>query len=478
MRYDRRRLLGLLGTGLATSVAGCSGDGGGAEPTAAETDQPTTTQPGGDGTTATTEETGDGTDEDGETTASVAWNVVGHTPQNHTYDGAVAGPGGEPTRRWRWEYPLVEEAEYPGVVYSTPVADDGTLYSLFSGYFRDVGTDSNDDGETYRNRLVAVDAANGEQQWETQVAPEDGWANGLPAPTVGDGAVVVYVRTLQAIDAESGERRWQNENARTAYGPLVADAGEVFVPSAGDGTSLAVYDLADGSERWTALDRVSTNSFVGLSDDTVFAAARDEVVALDRSDGTELWRTSAGTESVVLGAGRLGPVHAPVVDDEAVYVAGGYQAAVQRDTGAVVALDRSDGTERWRFKPEAGDAQTEISGVWGLPVLHDGTLYVVGGRGDVTSGSASYQLYAVDADSGVVEWEASTPSLTFQLVGAGEFVYAVTGDRLLAYSTADGSQVGSASVDPGTLSSTLPNVLAGETLATASQNGLVGFGPN
>lgn len=480
MSYDRRRLLGVLGAGLATSLAGCSGDGGGDEPTAADTEQPTTDQTGGGGTTATTEEASETTEESGGATASVAWNVVGHTPQNHTYDGAVAGPGGEPTQRWRWEYPLAEEAEYPSVVYSTPVADDGTLYTLFSGYFRDVGTDSNDDGETYRNRLVAVDPATGEQQWETQFAPEDGWANGLPAPTVANGMVVSQTAdTLQAFDTETGERRWKNEDRALLAGPLVADDETVFAPSYGDGTSLVAYDLADGSERWTALDRVSSNSFVGLTDETVFASSFDEVVALSRSDGAELWRTSVGTESVVLGAGRKGPVHSPVVDEDSVYVAGGHQAAVQGDTGALVALDRSDGGELWRFKPESGDAQTEISGVWGLPMLYDGTLYVVGGRADVTSGSSStYQLYAVDAASGAVEWEVSTPTLSVQLVGAGEFVYAVTSDRLLAYSVTDGSQAGSASVEPGTLFSTLPNVFAGETLVTASQHGLVGFGPN
>lgn len=476
MRYDRRRLLGVLGTGLATALAGCSSEGGEKRSTPTEQTQSTTDQTGGGETTPPT------TEADGETVAPPAWNVVGRTLQNHTYDGEVVEPAADPTQQWRWEHPLTPESDVTSVRYSTPVVSEGTLYTLVSGQFLSETTGSDDYESTYRNRLVALDVETGEQEWETTVAPEDGWMGGrgldVFAPTVADGNVVLHAQTLQALDAETGERRWENEEAGPLNGPLVTDGDAVFVPSRGDGTSLEVYDLADGSERWSALDRVSNGSFVGLAEETVFAAAFDEVVALDRTDGSERWRTTAGADSYKIGPEGLTPVHSPVVDDEAVYVAGGASATNALDAGALVAIDRSDGSELWRFKPDAGDEESTLSAVYGLPMLHDGTLYAIGGRDDVVTNESSTSLYAVDAADGAVQWDVTVPSVSLQVVGAGEFVYVVTHEQVSVYSVADGTEHASTSFEPGSLNSIYPNVFAGDTLVTGSLDGIVGFGPN
>jgi outer membrane protein assembly factor BamB len=439
-------------------------------------EQPTTDQSGGGETTAPTAE------ENGGTVAPPTWNVVGRTLQNHTYDEEILEPTGEPAQQWRWEHPLTPESDVTNVRYSTPVTSDGTLYTLFSGQFYREVTDSDDYESTYRNRLIALDAETGEQDWETTVAPEDGSMDGpgveVFAPTVADGSVVLHARTLQALDAETGEQRWENEEAGPLNGPLVTDGDDLFVPSRGDGASLEVYDLADGSERWSALDRVSNGSFVGLTEETVFVAALDEVVALNRSDGSERWRTAAGADSYRVDPEGRTPVHSPVVDDEAVYVAGGVSATNQLDAGALVALDRRDGAELWRFKPDAGDEESTLSAVYGLPMLHDGTLYAIGGRNDLLTDESSASLYAVNATDGTVEWDVTVPSVSLQVVGAGEFVYVVTHEQVSVYSVADGTELASTSFEPGTLNSIYPNVFSGDTLVTGSQDGVVGFGPN
>jgi outer membrane protein assembly factor BamB/mono/diheme cytochrome c family protein len=99
------------------------------------------------------------------------------------------------------------------------------------------------------------------------------------------------------------------------------------------------------------------------------------VVALDRSDGSELWRFRTG-----------GPVFSsPTVVDGMV--------CVGSDDGSVYMLDAATGSERWRFL--TGDT------VSSSPAVLDGVVYI---------GSNDGNVYALDAATGRERWRVAADS--------------------------------------------------------------------
>jgi outer membrane protein assembly factor BamB len=91
-----------------------------------------------------------------------------------------------------------------------------------------------------------------------------------------------------------------------------------------------------------------------------------------------------------------------------------YLGCSGRDTGRLVALDRSDGTERWRV--------TDDNSTVYQPVLADGTVY---------AGSNDDTLYAYTT-AGERQWTVETDSTVGAVVAGEELVYASNNERLLA----------------------------------------------
>jgi len=79
------------------------------------------------------------------------------------------------------------------------------------------------------------------------------------------------------------------------------------------------------------------------------------------------------------------PTDRPAVADGAVYLP---------TMSGLVALDASDGTERWRFSTDDAGSEWVRS-----PAIHDGTVYVTGELG----------LHALDASDGSERWRVETP---------------------------------------------------------------------
>lgn len=450
-QYDRRTALRLLGTGVVGAVAGCSGIAG---------DDADSAFGGRNGL------------------ESDSWPLLGNTPRNRTYAANADGPGTSPEVRWQWEWPAPDGDWVTRCFYSMPVADDGLAFTVVTGRAFPQDDSSSEDEEVV-NDLVAVDITTGEREWSYRISEEQ--SNVLMPGAVGDGTVVIAREKLHAVDKDSGSRNWTTEVDGTARGIPTIAGDDVFVSSYTDedGVAISAYNLADGSQRWTALDVASRYAPVAVTSDTVYAAAMEDVVALDRSGGDELWRTTAGTESFVTNRDQDTPVYTPVVGEDSVYVAGSYRAATQLDNGALVSLDRSDGSENWRFRPES-EGRAEATGVYGLPVLHERTLFITGLRADHTEngGASGHKLYAVDADDGSVQWETSIELMTLFPVGAGERIYVTTNDHVAAYSTDDGSELAKASIPlEGGVNSFEGVGIVEDALLTRSFDGLVAFGP-
>lgn len=239
------------------------------------------------------------------------------------------------------------------------------------------------DGTVYAanedGNCYAVDAATGESRENWPV--ELGAPSEAP-PTVADGTVYIGNEngTLRALDADSGETQWRFDTEGAIRGAPVVHDGVVYATSM-DAVVYAI-DAETGAEtRWEF--------------DTGEATA----------DDIELW----GSPTVVTADGGV-----------TVYVA--------NTGGFVYALD-GNGDQRWEQTIEAGQIQS-------TPIVANGSVYVTSVQ------SASGYVYALDADSGRVEWEFEPDGATITAPAAtSEHVYVGSRDgNVYAFDVGSGDE--------------------------------------
>lgn len=97
--------------------------------------------------------------------------------------------------------------------------------------------------------IAAYDATSGEPLWTREGRPAD-------APVLLDGRLFALVRShVEAIDVRSGRLVWRSpELAVRETATVLTDGQAVIVPTIATGprTLLTAFDLADGSELWSA----------------------------------------------------------------------------------------------------------------------------------------------------------------------------------------------------------------------------------
>ena len=188
---------------------------------------------------------------------------------------------------------------------------------------------------TTRRRFLAAAAAGG----AASLAGCRALGDGRPTPGTDDSTEWPYPArdpqaTAYAPDAAAPRQgvteRWAVEASRPTDRPVVAE-GRVFLPGP---ETLHALDLTTGESVWSVGPGEGpwTNA-PAVVDGTVYATFREPpgVLALDPSDGSERWRAD------------LGPVSAPPVvsEDGRCYVG-------TRD-GRVVALDAATGETAWTY---------------------------------------------------------------------------------------------------------------------------------
>jgi len=199
------------------------------------------------------------------------------------------------------------------------------------------------DGSQY---VIGLSRSDGSEEWRTRLgAPhEDGRGRGGPrgTPTV-DGDRVYAIGTdgdLVCIDAESGSEVWRRS--------LPDDFGGVMMSR----WKFSESPLVDG-------DRV-----------VVTPGATDALmVALDKTDGREIWRTRVPD----LGPnGKDGAGYSSIVISDA----GGIRQYVQLAGRGLVGVRASDGEYLWSYNKVANDVANATT-----PIV----------RGDLVFGSSGYQ---------------------------------------------------------------------------------------
>jgi len=214
-------------------------------------------------------------------------------------DGAVVAFDAESgADRWRYDTPGAPSG--PGKtdgedVTGSPAAADGVVY---------VGTSW--------GRVVALDSADGTEQWRTFVgsqarAPAE--RPDLSGPVVANGRVYVAAyedHRVYALDPVTGSEVWRADLGGAVHAAPAVTPDTVYVGSytvggclnssiclpealGGPGGTLHALDAGTGAERWTAPLEPAVRSAPAVTTDQVFISNGDRLSAIDRHDGTRRW---------------------------------------------------------------------------------------------------------------------------------------------------------------------------------------------
>lgn len=276
--------------------------------------------------------------------------------------------------------------------------------------------------------------ADGEERWRRTLPGPGGGSSGCP-PVVHRGSVYVGgVDGVYALDARDGAPRWGRETPGSVNEAVLGRAGRVFVST---GDQLVALDTR-GQEGWTYItgnDRFST-AVPAAGGGYVLYTTRvlGSVVAIrpdTTGDALTEWRyapgeTSFDTPTVVDGdayvpgkrlhalSAATGDVRWTVpVQSMAGVATDGETIYCPTDDGSLVALDSSDGRERWRV----GLAPGEDTYLRTRPLVTDRSVVVTTekpGRAERAT------TFAVDRQSGAVRWQRDLPgNLGYDAVAAG-----------------------------------------------------------
>ncbi len=248
------------------------------------------------------------------------------------------------------------------------------------------------------------------------------WSEDAGAGSNSDGRVtarpIVYGGKVFTLDREgrvtafglNGSRIWradlapETEKADSGFGGGLAAEGDRLFVATGFGTMVAL-NIGSGKPIWTKVLGVPIRTSPTAVNGKVFVVNTDsELFALSEQTGDELWRSRGLPE----GAAVLSNV-SPAVS--------GNTLVVSYPSGDVVALDVSNGAQRWTDTVSGGIVGASITSIGDAarPVIEDGVVY---------AGSRSGRLVATSLKNGERLWSRDIRAAQTPWV-AGDAVFAV-----------------------------------------------------
>mgnify|MGYP000153303014 CR=1 FL=1 len=278
-----------------------------------------------------------------------------------------------------WTY----EVENPGVC--TPIVTDDQVVISGSGIIsldRNNGSvnwikEGDYDILTYngnsiyapeRSSLRSIEHDSGNIRWTFNPGSEI-YMNGSP-PAVKDGIVYVVARDdnnwiLFAVNAESGSKRWEfkTQSKSLTYHAPVADTESVFI---NPGNTIYKLNNSTGEVEWKYAPSEVENPTatepggITLWKNLLITPTNWGFLALDKTDGSEVWYQDIGGEN--------NPQ--PVVSNGYVYAA--TPPSYRTDDGLIIVLDAETGEEAGRYEADNPDQWGEIT----LPAVGNGCVFV------------------------------------------------------------------------------------------------------
>lgn len=315
--------------------------------------------------------------------------------------------------RWVWVALVGSACDKP--VHDTPPQAGDVLWRVpvVVEPFEWFGIPAAHDNRVYidvQNTVRAYDVGSGREVWSTPIrtsqTPE---SQNL---IVSAGLVLASDPLgVVALDAVTGAYRWKvspDDSIIQAFG--AADATAYYIGTRAQ--NVHALTLPGGSVAWSTHlsgpDWVKANVIgVAVSGDTVYASGiirrtaaivpRDIfIIALDRHNGRELWRyeTNYGGDHVLYAA--------PLITSDFVIMPD------ERER-VVFALDRWTGTRRWGVYTDS---------LWGgpgpIPFVDKGVVYF---------GSSDQYIYAVNLATGTLIWKTKTVASLRHVVACGDHVF-------------------------------------------------------
>jgi outer membrane protein assembly factor BamB len=287
--------------------------------------------------------------------------------------------------------------------------------------------------------VYAVDAGDGTELWRFTTDNRAGPMPMVVGETVFLGSVATAdpvnqrISGVLALDVTDGSQRWGTELFRQRPSQIAATPETVYVPgSAFEGTGGGIVHALDTTthrSRWTArLDRFSGSIAVGTN--TVYVTPGPSVVALDDSDGSERWRFDP--------EGLSGRAAQPMVVEGIDSIVAVQRSGMGSDAGfRIHALERADGTVRWErhvdraIAPPQGIIATAAA-------VGNGRLYLGTDRGIVT----------LNTTDGTVLWEDEDGPRVWTLTATDDTIYvADTNGDVHLRSPDDGTNLGTMRTD-------------------------------
>jgi polyvinyl alcohol dehydrogenase (cytochrome) len=242
-------------------------------------------------------------------------------PQDdYTFTGSISAFDAETgDRRWRFDTTPGDDTAGAGVgIWSTPAVDleRDVLY---------VGT-----GNTYEapsaplaDSLLALDLETGELVWSTAFTHPDVWSAGNPRDEDADVGTAPNLWSVDdhdlvgagdkngvyhALDRDTGEVVWESSlTPGSTFGGIngssaIVDGALIVTSNIGDPetnastnvTTVSALDAATGAQRWQIEEEGMVFAPVSAAPGVAFVGTTlGAMLALDVTDGTELWRHEA-----------------------------------------------------------------------------------------------------------------------------------------------------------------------------------------
>ncbi len=265
------------------------------------------------------------------------------------------------------------------------------------------------------------------EAWTVKIAGSSQRRRLAAAPVIGNGMLFVEDSdgVVNAFDAQTGARSWTHVaevdgNLRSANfgGGVSYDQGRVYVTN-GVGEVLAL-DASNGSEIWKVKPAGPLRGSPTVAFGSVYVMTQDnQIVALSTDDGKLQWNESGSTaQTGVFGVAAPAAAQGTVI--------AGYS------TGELIAYRYENGRTLWADALARTSISTEVGALTDIdadPIIDQGRVYALGQGGRM----AAYELV-----TGQRIWELNLAGISTPAI-AGEWIFTLTNDaRLLAIARASG----------------------------------------
>lgn len=264
-----------------------------------------------------------------------------------------------------------------------PIIHNGVLY--VSG-----GTD-----------LAAANTRTGEMLWTHKTS------SGFDIPPVASVGRVFYSNqsNVYGLNASDGSQLWKREHKNVSpYSPPATDGNRVFISyqanSNGSHGRFEVVQAVTGEKLWSHTEGLDYK-MPAVRDGSVYVGDEQRVYAFEAGTSDIEWTADVGGTELCVGPGRV------------------YTISVGDDENALVALNRSDGSEAWRVSTRGQ--------LYHHPTFANGTVYV-SARGEFFDPDyGKPTVHAIDAATGTRNWIVKLPGLhAYPPIVADNSVYVTT----------------------------------------------------